>query len=161
MKTNIKSLLIGVLSFALFSNCSLSDEKVNMAADKQNSSVKESTKKVENKLIVDYQTKLVEWGGDGKWHKMSEIESGVYWVNYLDLFKFKLSGNYSGLTVKVTTSMGTVIYEKSGINVAVNGSVEISNPDFIGENETTFFLEISDGSKIIYKCRIESVPGGE
>jgi hypothetical protein len=161
MKTNSRVLLIGVLSFMLFTNFSLLDTKENVIAEKQNSSEKASTKQVANELKVVYQTKLVEWGGDGKWHQMSEIESGVFWVNYLDLFRFKLSGNYSGLTVKVTSSTGATIYEKTGINVTANGSVEISNPDFIGENETSFFLEISDGSKIVYKCRIESVPGGE
>ena len=161
MNTNTRVLFIGLLSFTLFSKFSISEAKTKVIAEKQNSFVKQSTKKVANELKVEYQTKLDEWGGDGKWHKMSEIESGVFWVNYLDPFKFKLSGNYSGLSVKVTTSMGTVIYDKTGINVSVNGSVEISNSKFIGENETSFSLEISDGSKIIYKCRIESVPGGE
>jgi hypothetical protein len=161
MSVTTRFLSIGLLSIVFLYNCLPSHAKGNVFVEKQNASVKESTKQVSNELKVVYQTKLVEWGGDGKWHQMSEIESGVFWVNYLDLFRFKLSGNYSGLTVKVTSSTGASIYEKTGINVAVNGSVEISNPDFIGENETSFFLEISDGSKIVYKCRIESVPGGE
>lgn len=161
MKTNTKVFLIGLLSFTLFSNFSLSYTKANINAEKQNSSVKKSTKKVANELKVEYQTKLVEWGGDGKWHKMTQIESGVYWVNYLDPFKFKLSGNYSGLTVLVKSSNGEIIYNKSGIAISVNGSIEISDPKFIGESEITYFLEISDGSKIIYKCKIESMPGGE
>lgn len=161
MKTTTRVFLIGLFAFTFFSNFTLSDAKAKIISEKQNSFLKESTKQVTNELKVEYQTKLVEWGGDGKWHKMSEMESGVFWVNYLDPFKFKLSGNYLGLAVKVTTSMGDTIYEKTGINVAVNGFVEISNPNFIGENERSFYLEISDGSKIIYKCRIESVPGGE
>jgi hypothetical protein len=161
MKTNSRVFVLVLFSITLFFHSLPSHAKGNVFAEKQISSVTELTKQVPNELKVEYQTKLVEWGGDGKWHKMSEIESGVFWVNYLDLFKFKLSGNYSGLTVKVTTSMGTIIYEKTGLNVVANGSIEISNPNFIGENETSFFLEISDGSKIVYKCRIESVPGGE
>lgn len=31
----------------------------------------------------------------------------------------------------------------------------------IGENETTFYLEIKEKDKIIFKGNIESVPGGE
>ena len=169
MTTKKRIIFTGILSFLLLTNCSNTEANPYDHSEKQKDMTTETTpkkdspevKQVENQLKVEYQTKLVEWGGDGRWHEMSEMESGVYWVNYLDPFKFKLSGTYPNLSVKVKSSNGETIYNKSGIAISEPGSFEITNPKFIGENEITYFLEISDGSKIIYTCRVESVPGGE
>jgi hypothetical protein len=119
------------------------------------------TQQIEKTLNVKLKTKLVEWGGDGKWHDMIKNENGSYWVNYSDPFKIILIGNYSDLTVKVKSSAGATIFDKSGVSIPENGEFVVSNAKMMGESETSFTIEISSKDKSLFKGKIESVPGGE
>lgn len=121
----------------------------------------EDTKPVEQKLDVQLQTQLVEWGGDGKWHDMYQNDDGSYWVNYADPFKLILSGNYTNLTVKVKSSGGAAIFNESGISLAKSGSYVVSNDKMMGEYETAYTVEISEDGKKLFTAKIESMPGGE
>ena len=115
----------------------------------------------EKKLNVSFKTKLVEWGGDGKWHDMFKNDNGSYWVNYSDPFKIILTGYYTNLKIKIKSSNGSTIFDKSDVEVPINGEYIISNDKMIGENETSFNIEIKDNEKIVFNGKIESMPGGE
>lgn len=122
---------------------------------------KEPSQKLEKKLTVKFKTKLVEWGGDGKWHDMYKNDNDKYWVNYSDPFKIILSGAYSGLSIKLKSSSGSIIYDKTNVKIPENGEYIIANEKMVGENETIFDLEIKEDGNLIFKSKIESVPGGE
>ena len=115
----------------------------------------------EKKLNVSFKTKLVEWGGDGKWHDMFKNDNGSYWVNYSDPFKIILTGYYTNLKIKIKSSNGSTIFDKSDVEVPINGEYIIFNDKMIGENETSFNIEIKDNEIIVFNGKIESVPGGE
>jgi hypothetical protein len=117
--------------------------------------------KIEKKLNVGFKTKLVEWGGDGKWHDMYKNGNGSYSVNYADPFKIILTGYYTDLLINIKSSNGLTIFEKSNVEIPEKGEYIITNDKMIGENETNFYLEIKEKDKIIFKGNIESVPGGE
>ncbi|MFM7636861.1 MAG: hypothetical protein ACKO5W_03235 [Crocinitomicaceae bacterium] len=117
--------------------------------------------KAEKKIKVSFKTKLVEWGGDGKWHDMYKNDNGSYWVNYSDPFKIIITGYYPDLAIKLKSSSGSIIFEKLNAQIPENGEFIISNDKMIGEYETSFFLEIKEMEKILFKGSIESVPGGE
>lgn len=117
--------------------------------------------KVEKHIKVSFKTKLVEWGGDGKWHDMYKNDNGSYWVNYSDPFKIIITGYYTDLTIKLKSSSGSIVFEKFNAQIPENGEYIISNDKMIGEYETSFFLEIKEKEKILLKESIESVPGGE
>jgi archaellum component FlaF (FlaF/FlaG flagellin family) len=114
----------------------------------------------EKKLNVSFKTKLVEWGGDGKWHDMFKNDNGSYWVNYSDPFKIILTGYYTDLKIKIKSSNGSTIFDKSGVEVPINGEYIISNDKMIGEYETSFNIEIKENEKILFNGEIESMPGG-
>lgn len=118
-------------------------------------------RKIEKNLNVNFKTQLVAWGGDGKWHDMYKNDNGSYWVNYLDPFKIILTGNYTDLTIKLTSSSGSIIFEKSNVQIPENGEYIISDNKMIGEPETNFSIEIKENNKFLLKGKIESVPGGE
>ena len=73
----------------------------------------------EKKLNVSFKTKLVEWGGDGKWHDMFKNDNGSYWVNYSDPFKIILTGYYTNLKIKIKSSNGSTIFDKSDVEVPI------------------------------------------
>jgi len=112
--------------------------------------------KVEKKIKVSFKTKLVFWGGDGKWHDMYK-DNG----SYSDPFKIIITGYYTDLTIKLKSSSGSIVFEKLNAQIPENGEYIISNDKMIGERETSFFLEIKEKEKILFKGSIESVPGGE
>ena len=116
---------------------------------------------LKKKLNILFKTKLVEWGGDGKWHDMSKTDEGSYWVNYGDPFKVILDGNYTDLAVKIKSSTGAIMYDKANIALAENTPFEITNGKLLGEYETNFTLEVKEKEKIIFTGKIASVPGGE
>jgi hypothetical protein len=116
---------------------------------------------VEKKLNVRLETKLVEWGGDGKWHKSEGGKDNKYFINYSDPFKFILSGNYKDLNIKVKSSTGSTIFDKSGVALPEDGEYTIENKKMIGESDVTFTLEIKESDKLIYKANVEGLPGGE
>ncbi|MFN5182749.1 MAG: hypothetical protein ACK5D5_06960 [Bacteroidota bacterium] len=166
----------GVVFYSiLFTGCNNSDKKINSenaisdsAANTNNADtlrteklVAEMPEEKEKTINVKFKTKLVEWGGDGKWHDMFKNDNGSYWVNYSDPFKIILTGNYSDLTVKVKSSAGATIFEKSGIGIPENGEYVVSNAKMMGENETSYTVEIISKDKSLFKGKIESVPGGE
>lgn len=116
---------------------------------------------IEKTLNVKFKTQLVEWGGDGKWHDMIKENDSSYWVNYSDPFKIVLSGYYTDLSIKIVTSMGDIIFEKTGISVTENKEYVVTNAKMIGGMDTNFNLEIVNNGSLIYKSKIESIPGGE
>jgi hypothetical protein len=116
---------------------------------------------IEKKLNVRLETKLVEWGGDGKWHNSEGGKDNKYFINYSDPFKFILSGNYTDLNIKVKSSNGSTIFDKSGITLPENGEYTIENKKMIGETDATFTLEIKENDKLIYNAKVEGLPGGE
>jgi hypothetical protein len=115
---------------------------------------------VEKSLFVCPQTKLDTWGGDGKWHAMSEID-GKYWVNYEDPFQILLVGSYQGLTVIVTASNGDVIYKKSDINISGETPFLVQDNLFHGKYDENYNVSIIEENKLIYEAEIMSIPGGE
>ena len=128
----------------------------------QNESTKnEVSENIEKVLNVSFKTKLVEWGGDGKWHDMYKNDNGSYWINYADPFKIILTGNYSDLNIRIKSSSGSTILEETHVKIPDSGEYILSNDQMIGENETNFHIEIKAQDKIIFKGDIESVPGGE
>jgi hypothetical protein len=171
MNKRIKS-FYGIIFIAIsLMNCSNSgnqSQSSNLASDTTLKNIdnmdipkNEPTLKVEKKLNVSFKTKLVEWGGDGKWHDMYKNDDGSYWVNYADPFKIILTGYYSDLTIKIKSSSGLTVFDKSNVEIPEKGEYIISNDKMIGQNETSFYLEINEKDKIIFKGNIESVPGGE
>jgi hypothetical protein len=115
----------------------------------------------EQTIQVKLKTQLVEWGGDGKWHDMYKSDNGNYWVNYGDPYKLILTGKYSSVTVNIKSNSGEVVFSQSGIELLENKEFVVSGPKLIGESDSIYEVEISDGSKIIYRATLESVPGGE
>jgi hypothetical protein len=120
-----------------------------------------SKKEAETKLDLSFKTKLVLWGGDGKWHDMYKNDNGSYWVNYGDPFKIILTGYYTNLKIKIKSSNGSIIFDESGVEVPINSEYVISNDKMVGEYETSFNIEIKNNEKIVFNGKIESVPGGE
>jgi hypothetical protein len=145
--------------------CSTNNDNNNSKGDRIASSTKNVIKRKiqpeKNELTIDYQTQLVEWGGDGQWHEMYKNDNGKYWVNFSDPFKLILNGHYSNLTVKIENSNGNLVYNKSGINVTKKYPYTISHANLIGNEGTNFKVEIYSNEKIILNGLIESVPGGE
>ena len=129
--------------------------------NKIDTSQNEQPLKVEKKIKVSFKTKLDNWGGDGKWHDMYKNDNGSYWVNYSDPFKIIITGYYTDLTIKLKSSSGSIVFEKLNTQIPENGEYIISNDKMIGENETSFFLEIKEKEKNLFKGSIESIPGGE
>ena len=156
-----------VISSILFTSCNNADNKTqseNAISDSTENTIKSDTlntekvvtetpKETEKILNVKLKTKLVEWGGDGKWHDMFKNDNGSYWVNYSDPFKIILTGNYSDLTVKVKSSAGATIFEKSGVEIPENGEYIVSNSKMMGENETSYTVEISSTCSFIFTIR--------
>jgi hypothetical protein len=167
VKTVLGSIIIA--SIVLIScDGSSKDKKVETIIDKTSEDsidrlkVNDNSKIVaEKKINVSFKTKLVEWGGDGKWHDMYKNENGSYWVNYSDPFKIILTGYYTNLKIKIKSSSGSTIFDKSGVEVPLNGEYIISNDKMIGEYETSFDIEIKENDKIVFTGKIESIPGGE
>ncbi len=143
------------------SNAPSSAETLPPASSGVDTTKKEPAPSVEKKLNVLFKTKLVEWGGDGKWHDMSKTDEGSYWVNYGDPIKVILDGNYTDLAVKIKSSTGAIVYNKTNIALAENTPFEITNGKLLGEYETNFTLEVKEKEKIIFSGKIVSVPGGE
>ena len=138
-----------------------SDTTKNKTNTQIDTTKKEPIRLPENKLLISFKTKLVEWGGDGKWHDMTQEMDEQYFVNYADPFKIILSGYYTDLTIKIKTSGGKIIFNKSGIEISEKEDYIVKNDKMIGETETNFIVEIKQQDKVLYKGYIESMPGGE
>jgi hypothetical protein len=92
---------------------------------------------------------------------MDKPDGKNYWVNYSDPFKIILQGNYPGVSIKITSSEGEVIFNKSGIDVTESSEFVASNSKTIGVSDVNFKVEVRDQEKVIYTGDIMSVPGGE
>jgi hypothetical protein len=164
------SFLVVLTASLLFMNCSSPEKKAENAAtpataganaaENPAASAPASTA-VEKKLNVILKTKLENWGGDNKWYDMDKTDGKNYWVNYSDPFKIILQGNYPGVSIKITSSEGEVIFNKSGIDVTESSEFVASNSKTIGVSDVNFKVEVRDQEKVIYTGDIMSVPGGE
>ena len=163
-KSFASSFLVVLTASVLFMNCSSPEKKAETVVPPPtdvNSIESPATTQVEKKLNVILKTKLENWGGDNKWYDMDKTDGKNYWVNYSDPFKVILQGNYPGVTIKITSSNGDVIFNKSGIDVTEASEFVASNSKTKGESDVNYKVEVRDQEKVIYTADIMSVPRGE
>ena len=163
-KSFATSFIVVLTASVLFMNCSSPEKKAETVVPPPtdvNSIESPATAQVEKKLNVILKTKLENWGGDNKWYDMDKTDGKNYWVNYSDPFKVILQGNYPGVSIKITSSNGDVIFTKSGIDVTEASEFVASNSKTKGESDVNYKVEVRDQEKVIYTADIMSVPGGE
>ena len=169
-KSFATSFLVVLATSVLFMNCSSPEKKAENAATPQSNGANTTesaaastpaTTQLEKKLNVILKTKLENWGGDNTWQEMDKPDGKNYWVNYSDPFKIILQGNYPGVSIKITSSNGDVIFNKSGIDVTEASEFVASNSKTKGESDVNYKVEVRDQEKVIYTADIMSVPGGE
>jgi hypothetical protein len=163
-KSFATSFLVVLTASVLFMNCSSPEKKAETVVPPPtdvNSIESPATTQVEKKLNVILKTKLENWGGDNKWYDMDKTDGKNYWVNYSDPFKIILQGNYPGVSIKITSSNGDVIFNKSGIDITETSEFVASNSKTKGESDVNYKVEVRDQEKVIYTADIMSVPGGE
>ena len=163
-KSFASSFLVVLTASVLFMNCSSPEKKAETVVPPPtdvNSIESPATTQVEKKLNVILKTKLENWGGDNKWYDMDKTDGKNYWVNYSDPFKVILQGNYPGVSIKITSSNGDIIFTKSGIDVTEASEFVASNSKTKGESDVNYKVEVRDQEKVIYTADIMSVPGGE
>ena len=163
-KSFATSFIVVLTASVLFMNCSSPEKKAETVVPPPtdvNSIESPAAAQVEKKLNVILKTKLENWGGDNKWYDMDKTDGKNYWVNYSDPFKVILQGNYPGVSIKITSSNGDVIFTKSGIDVTEASEFVASNSKTKGESDVNYKVEVRDQEKVIYTADIMSVPGGE
>ena len=163
-KSFATSFIVVLTASVLFMNCSSPEKKAETVVPPPtdvNSIESPAKAQVEKKLNVILKTKLENWGGDNKWYDMDKTDGKNYWVNYSDPFKVILQGNYPGVSIKITSSNGDVIFTKSGIDVTEASEFVASNSKTKGESDVNYKVEVRDQEKVIYTADIMSVPGGE
>ena len=167
-KSFATSFLVVITASVLFMNCSTPEKKQESVATPSTNGANTAenptapvTTPIEKKLNVILKTKLENWGGDNKWYDMDKPDGKNYWVNYSDPFKIILQGNYPAVSIKITSSNGDVIFNKSGIDVTEASEFVASNSKTKGESDVNYKVEVRDQEKVIYTADIMSVPGGE
>ena len=146
-KSFATSFIVVLTASVLFMNCSSPEKKAETVVPPPtdvNSIESPAAAQVEKKLNVILKTKLENWGGDNKWYDMDKTDGKNYWVNYSDPFKVILQGNYPGVSIKITSSNGDVIFTKSGIDVTEASEFVASNSKTKGESDVNYKVEVRD-----------------